>query len=187
MNEFKYFENTDNKFLRLEKESFSNGYADKSNHPSLKSCLLRVPGSLNSKCLAKGLSKEDSRIKIIQNWDGKRVPISYELGTFHSYLLSESEKDEKRRTIYNQYPNSSNYSEIQWIEKPLQTPVEDNRHLSLWRILIPYLLNSRRMPESDEILILEKWLDGCNFKKKLTFRPLEKIKQLLDLLRISLL
>lgn len=100
MDEFKDFENVDNRFLQFEKDFLSDGHADKANHPSLKSCLLRVPGSLNSKCIARGLSGEESKVKIIQSWDGKRVPISYQLGTFHSHLVSQRQKKEKRRTIY---------------------------------------------------------------------------------------
>ena len=57
MEDFKEFDNPDNRFLRFEKDYLSSGYADKANYPSLKSCLLRVPGSLNSKCLTKGLRR----------------------------------------------------------------------------------------------------------------------------------
>ena len=46
LDDFKEFDNPDNRFLRFEKDALSNGYADKSNHPSLKSCLLRVPPRL---------------------------------------------------------------------------------------------------------------------------------------------
>ena len=45
IDDFREFDNQDNRFLRFEKDFLSNGYADKANHPSLKSCLLRVPGA----------------------------------------------------------------------------------------------------------------------------------------------
>ena len=40
LDDFKEFDNPDNRFLRLEKDYLSSGYADKANYPSLKSCLL---------------------------------------------------------------------------------------------------------------------------------------------------
>jgi hypothetical protein len=75
MEDFKEFDKPDNGFLRFEKDSLSNGYGDKSNHPTLKSCLLSLPGSSNSKCIGNGLSVEESKVKILQVWDGQR-PLS---------------------------------------------------------------------------------------------------------------
>ena len=46
MEDFKEFDESDNGFLRFEKDALSNGYADMSNHPSLESCLLRLPPRL---------------------------------------------------------------------------------------------------------------------------------------------
>ena len=83
--------------------------------------MLRVPGSLNSKSLDKGLSTEDSKVKIIQEWDRKRVPFTYQLGTFHSYLVSEREKEEKRRApLYTYRLDPRNPDNISWIEKLLE-------------------------------------------------------------------
>jgi len=179
MEEFNDIEETDNKFLRFEKDTLSNGYADKANHPSLKSCLMRVPYSINSKCLSKRLSEEESRVKIIQKWDGNRVPISYQIGTFHSHLISEKQKEEKRRALYTNRFDLTIPQPIPWIEKLLKTPIDDHRHLCLWHILIPYLVNIKRLPETEVISILEKWLESCDTKRKLTFRPLQRIKSLL--------
>lgn len=149
--------------------------------------MLRVPGSLNSKSLDKGLSTEDSKVKIIQEWDRKRVPFTYQLGTFHSYLVSERKKEEKRRApLYTYRLDPRNPDNISWIEKLLETPIEDHRHLCLWHILIPYLVNVKSLPESEVILILEKWLDGCNSKRNLTFRPLQRIKTFVPLLNTSI-
>ena len=139
--EFKDFEKIDNKFLQFEKDFLSNGYADKKNHPSLKSCLLRVPGSVNSKCLSKGSTEEDSKVKIIQEWDEKRIPIAYQIGTFHAYHISERQEEEKRRAQYNHLQYSTKPNETAWIEKLLKTPIKYNRKLCLWHILILYLVN----------------------------------------------
>ena len=74
LEDFKEFDNPDNRFLRFEKDYLSSGYADKANYPSLKSCLLRVPGTLNSKCIDKGLSNEDSMVKILQSMGWQKTP-----------------------------------------------------------------------------------------------------------------
>ena len=39
--------------LRFAKDFLSNNKWDKLNYPSFRSCLLRIPNSLNGKCLAK--------------------------------------------------------------------------------------------------------------------------------------
>lgn len=86
------------------------------------------------------LTEEESKVNMIER-DGKRVPISYQLGTFLSHLITERVREEKRRPSYNQRSNIRELKEITWIEKLLQTPIEDHRKFCLWRILIPYLVN----------------------------------------------
>jgi hypothetical protein len=174
--DFKEFDNPDNRFLRFEKDYLSSGYADKANYPSLKSCLLRVPGSLNSKCIAKGLSNEESRIKILQRWDGKRPPVGYQIGTFYSYLISEREKDKTRKMEYDNLFRCSKPKEIPWIEKLLETPIGDHRKTCLWHILVPYLVNVKRVQESEVYQILGKWLDDCNKERKVNFNIKYTIK-----------
>jgi len=47
--QFNGFDRPSEQFLRFAKNYLSNGKADKQNNPSFKSCLLRIPGSINSK------------------------------------------------------------------------------------------------------------------------------------------
>ncbi|HEU4469176.1 MAG TPA: hypothetical protein VFR61_09110 [Nitrososphaeraceae archaeon] len=53
--EFKEFSDVSKKFLRFAANYLSNGNSDPNNNPSLKSCLLRIPGSVNSKCSQNGI------------------------------------------------------------------------------------------------------------------------------------
>ena len=176
MEDFKEFDNPDNRFLRFEKDYLSSGYADKANYPSLKSCLLRVPGTLNSKCLDKGLSNGDSMVKILQRWDDKRPPVGYQIGTFYSYLISEREKDKTRKAEYDNLFRCSKPKEIPWIERLLETPIGDHRKTCLWHILVPYLVNVKRVQESEVYQILGKWLDDCNKERKIDFNTKYTIK-----------
>lgn len=176
IDDFKEFDNPDNRFLRFEKDYLSSGYADKANYPSLKSCLLRVPGTLNSKCLDKGLSNRDSMVKILQRWDGNRPPVGYQIGTFYSYLISEREKDKTRKAEYDNPFRCSELKEIPWIERLLETPIGDRRKTCLWHILVPYLVNVKRVQESEVYQILGKWLDDCNKERKIDFNTKYTIK-----------
>jgi len=85
--EFQEFDNPSERFLRFAKDYLSNCKADKSNYPSFRSCLLRIPNSLNGKCLARGESLENSMVKIIQEWNGYRPPIKELLYDFRRYLI----------------------------------------------------------------------------------------------------
>jgi len=64
-------------FIQFTEEYFTDNNADHLHNPTVKSCLLRIPGSLNSKCIVKGGVEErvDPEVKIIQKWDGKRPSI----------------------------------------------------------------------------------------------------------------
>ena len=62
------FTNPSEKFLRYAEHALSNCKADSCHVPSFKSCLLRIPGSLNSKCVKAG---KDAQVRIIQRWNGK--------------------------------------------------------------------------------------------------------------------
>ncbi|MBA3751013.1 MAG: hypothetical protein H0X03_09035, partial [Nitrosopumilus sp.] len=62
-------------FLKFVKCFFTNGKADPKHNPIYKSCLIRIPNTINSKCLKKGLNYEESKVKIFQKWNGYRPPI----------------------------------------------------------------------------------------------------------------
>jgi hypothetical protein len=66
-------------------------------------------------------------------------------------------------------------SRIDWIEKLLQTPIEDQRKECLWRIIGPYLLNVRKLSELEAAKMMQNWLDNCDSVRKLDFEPKAKI------------
>ena len=68
--EFQSFDRPSELFLRFAKDYLSNGKADKNNNPSFKSCLLRIPGSINS--------KYNRQVTIVQKWNGIRSSIPRE-------------------------------------------------------------------------------------------------------------
>jgi len=83
--------------LRFAKDNLSNNKADKANNPSFRSCLLRIPNSFNSKCLAKGESLENSKVKIIQEWNKDRPSIKFLLRAFRRYRINQKIKELKKK------------------------------------------------------------------------------------------
>ncbi len=65
--QFEAFENPSLKFLRFAEHYLTSGKSDPSHNPSFRSCMLRVPGSYNSK-----YSEGKNKVRIIQKWDGYR-------------------------------------------------------------------------------------------------------------------
>jgi Primase X len=60
---------------------------------------------------------------------------------------------------------------IQWIEKLLQTPINDYRKFAIWRILAPYLINIRGSSTEDAYNLTRDWLNRCNSLRQLDFNP----------------
>ena len=170
-NEFSNECNLFNEFVRFAKKFLSFDKADKNNNPSLKSCLLRIPGSINS--------KYQTEVKIIQKWDGLRPSTTLLIGDFFAYLIDnkirkERELRNKSYSLRNNIQTSANT--IPWIEKLLDTPIEDGRKYTLWKILCPYLVNTRKLEYEQTFEILKAWLEKCNDLRKLDFNPETEIK-----------
>jgi Primase X len=162
---FNKFENPSNRFLKFAELYLSNGKADLSHTPSFKSCMIRIPNSQNSKCIAAGTNPE---VEIIQRWDGYRPEIRLLLGSFYAYLVYQQIKEkEKSLRKYQNNPQNSNPTTLVWIEKLLQTPIEDYRKNAISLILAPYLINIRGLPYQNASNIIEEWLNKCDAIRKL--------------------
>lgn len=100
---------------------------------SLKSCLLRIPNSINS--------KYNTKVKVVHKWDRCRPSIKLLIGDFFAYLVDL--KIRKQRKLKKKSSNNiqTNTNTVPWIEKLLETPIEEGRKYTLWRILCPYLVN----------------------------------------------
>jgi hypothetical protein len=171
-------------FIQFAEEYFTDYAADRLHNPTVKSCLLRIPGSLNSKCI---LNENHRQITIIQKWDGKRPHIQPLLRDFRRWLiqkriddieeLKKREKNAKFQMIVtsrNQQPTNN----IKWIENGiLQNPLPDHRKYIIWRILSPYLLNVKKLTKEESYSIIKDWLDKCNKIEKLNFNAKIRIKE----------
>jgi hypothetical protein len=68
-------------FLRFAKDFFSDGKADSKHLSSIKSCLVRVPGTINS--------KNGEQVRIFQRWDGTKPAIQWVSRDFQDYLVQK--------------------------------------------------------------------------------------------------
>jgi len=166
-------------FIQFAEEYFTNYAADRLHNPTVKSCLVRIPGSLNSKCISKG---EDAEVKISQKWDGTRPSIQPLLRDFRKWLIQkkidafeELKKQEKFQMTVSK--NQERTNTIKWIEKGiLEHPLSDHRKYIIWRILSPYLLNVKKLPKEEAYSVMKEWLDRCDKLERLNFNPKIKIK-----------
>jgi hypothetical protein len=100
------------------------------------------------------------------------------LGDFHVYLIEEENKIKKYKNNSSKshlFVNQNN-NRIEWIEKLLETPVEDGRKTLLWKILCPYLVNIKKLDDEQCYKILKTWLEKCNKLRKLEFDSDSEIK-----------
>jgi len=169
--EFQKFENPSQEFLRFAKDNLSNGKADKNNNPSFKSCLLRIPGSINS--------KYNKNVKIVQKWNKVRPPIPREfIEEFRTYLIQKKidEKEQKQKMLLklkrennkNKDPTNRNY--YKWIDKEiLANPFADYRKIIINLILAPYLVVIKKLTFEESYRIIYEWLQKCDLLRKLDF------------------
>jgi hypothetical protein len=148
--------------------------------------MFRVPGTINSK--AKNLGKKDPSVKIVyrnynlmikshtESFTGSSKPTNSFLNDFHAYLVQEEIEDRlmssHRRQIAelagdNSIKSQTTTNRIGWIDKLLQTGVEDNRKNLLFWVLAPYLITIRGLDYNIACNILYAWLDKCEYARRL--------------------
>lgn len=157
-------------FLKFAEQYLSDNKSDPSHTPSFKSCMIRIPGTFNYKCILEGKYPE---VRIIQRWNGYRPKINLLLGRFHAYLVDQSIKELQRQNEFKEkyrIKKNNNHPSIiviPWIELLLQTPLEDYRKNALSLILAPYLTNIKKLSYDEAFKIMEDWLDKCHSIKRL--------------------
>ena len=141
------------KFMQFAEDYLTNKKGDPLHNPTVNSCLVRIPDSINSKC--------GQVVKIIQRWDGQRPAIQYLLRQFRRWLIDE--KIEARNQLNSKmaraHAQTINSKTIWWIEKLLQTPIDDYRKFAVWCILVPYLINIRHISNDETYDTVRSWLD----------------------------
>lgn len=118
-------------FLRFAANLFTNNKKDANHKPSFKSCLLRIPGTINA--------KNDLEVKIIQRYDVNNIP-SIDNQLLREFRLYLADIDIRKKIALanknkgNVSMNTYHSDLYNWIEKLLETAIEDGRKYSLWKI-----------------------------------------------------
>ena len=149
------------KFMQFAEDFLTNKKGDPQHRPSIHSCLVRIPGTINCKC--------GQTVRIMQRWDGQKPAINYLLRDFRRWLIDE--KLEQYRHAKRAQHQTTNSTTIRWIEKLLKTPIDDYRKFVVWRILAPYLINIRKCSADEASNIIRGWLDRCRNLRQLDFTP----------------
>jgi hypothetical protein len=112
--EFARFGYPSRKFIQFSEEFLSDQKADPCHTKGLsfKNCMLRIPGSINSK------NGTEEEVKIIQKWDGIRPNIKPLLYRFDLYLLvSKSKQFHKKSKQKNKRCNEPKIFSTVWSKK----------------------------------------------------------------------
>ena len=158
------------KFLRWAEKYLSNGKSDPMHNRTVSfgNCMLRIPGSHNSKCVNANngvLDSDKTAVKIMHQWNGQRPTMMLLIGSFHAHLVDQKMKQNQRdkRRRYQKYDISRVAPAIiPWIEKLLTMPLPDYRKYCIWRILAPYLVNIRKLSDEQASHIIKEWLKNVN-------------------------
>jgi hypothetical protein len=177
---FSKFNQPSKAFLRFAEQYLSNNKSDPSHNPSFKSCMIRIPGSFNSKCILVG---NDPEVRVIQRWDGYRPKINLLLGSFHSYLVDERIKESQRqKELIKKYrkKHRNDINDIKWIKILLDTPIPDYRKNAISLILAPYFINIKKLPYTNAFDIIKNWLNKCDSLRRLDSNFNYRIKSALE-------
>jgi hypothetical protein len=79
--------------------------------------------------------------------------------------------------------NGKGTGTIDWIEKLLDTPLDDFRKYIIKFILVPYLMNILGLSRSEAFDNISTWLNNCDSVCKLRFNIDRKINEALDMVR----
>lgn len=146
--EGKIIEDPGKKFLQFAEKYLTNSRCDPGNHPSLRSCLIRIPGSYNSK-----YEESHLQVGIVQEWDGKRADVRSL--PFKKYL------DKIENIPKKNYSNSSTPGTIPYIENLLKLDLKEGRKRICALILCPYLVNIKKLTIEEAEKILVDYFKGC--------------------------
>jgi hypothetical protein len=190
---FRFFDKPSTEFIRYAAQRWTNGKNDACNNPSVKSCLLRVPGSINS--------KNNKTVEIVQEWNGRRPKANKLLYDFYIKLATRKLKSES--DSYQQYYPTSHhfvhknyrhygyilrypsgptvYEGIAWIDSILGNGgMSDYRKLLVDLVIAPYLVNVKQCDYNDAYNKIVNWFDRCSQKRRLDFNAPLKVRYALN-------
>ena len=143
-------------FLLFTSRYFSNKKSDSGNHPSLKSCLIRIPASINS--------KNGKKVEIQMFWDKKRIDV--EALPFQHHVSGIIRKEIRWKTRTRNFSSK----DTSYIEKLLKRNLKAGRHRACDLIILPYLLNVKKLPIDETIDRVYNYFSGHIPKQEIQYK-----------------
>jgi len=151
--------------------------------------MLRIPGSLNSKCFRFDKNGKvihippKAEVKIVKCWDGNTAIIKdVMLMDYYFWLqftiVKQNEQRSRYHHIYGQRKclrNNNIYHGYDYVEKLINKPLDDFREFCIWRVFVPYFINVKGLSRSETFDKVKSWLDRCNSIVRLKFNARYKI------------
>lgn len=167
-------------FLRFTEKYFTDYKSDINHSITFRSCLLRIPGTLNSKNLeeVKVIREPIGSVGfIMQQNDVLQKEFDYYCINIYRLYVKERKRQRTidKRMNRNRKSVVSNSKRYLWIEKLLKEQLDDHRYYCVWKILAPYLIRVKGLSYEDAYEKLEEWLNECD-KLKPVSNPHTKIK-----------
>jgi hypothetical protein len=158
--------NPSEEFLKYAGITLRDYKKDSAHNPTFKSSLLRIPNTFNS--------KNQAEVKIIQEFDNNNVSsINIDLlRSFRLWLADNEIKDRQekfRKENESSFKDNNTTKSYFWIEKLLETPIPRFRRYCLYCIVVPYLINVKKLNAKECFNILIDWLEKCNNLSVLSF------------------
>ena len=94
----------------------------------------------------------------------------------HAYLVDQKLKQRQRDRRQRHQEYSTTPGTISWIEKLLTMPIADYRKYCIWHILAPYLINVKKLQDSEATDTIREWLKRCNSVKRVSFDDTSRIR-----------
>ena len=141
-------------FMQFAARFLSSNKCDSGNHPSLRSCMIRVPASINS--------KNNKEVEIQTFWNGDRVD-AHTL-KFPEFLAELVQKESKIKPKTD-YPSEN----IPYIEDLLKRKITDGRKRTCNLIILPYLINVKKLPVDLIIKGVYDYFDGHISKESIRY------------------
>jgi hypothetical protein len=186
-----------NELLRFAEDFLTSNKADSGHNPSVRSCMIRAPGSNNSKLIKRGVTTFEA--KIVNRWNGQRkAHIIYLLSRFNFHIREEKERRirmmaqaRNRRIMQSRNDEAfsrgvvvrggastsnsiANNYHYWYIELLLQIAIPDHRKRAVSVLLAPYFMRIKQLPfEEAERRILD-WLARCDAVRPLSFDARDK-------------
>jgi hypothetical protein len=165
--------NPSEQFLRFSEMKLSANRNDPNHNPSFRSCMLRIPHTLNSKCM----HIQDPEVKIVQRFDTNTTIPKLSAALLREYRLyladldlKERFKKQRLRSFQNreyrdEYSNDSMKipREYEWIENSLlRNPIADRRKCSIDLLMAPFLVSVKKFRYSESYSTMMNWIISCN-------------------------